>query len=516
MRPGWKTALWLIGWLLMLHKAASALPRTVERQGLERDELRSEEAVALGRVSRAWRDGAVVPGWSRRAYEVVFAEDQFLTFKGHRALAMMHLAMHDALNAIEPVFGRYTRLKRDSDAHPIAAAAQAAHDVLVSQYPGQQAGLDTELAAWLAQVPDDECETRGTALGRRAARAILALREGDGWDIAGTYSFRTGPGEYQTTPPWNGFVAQPGFRFARPFGLERPEQFRPPPPPALHSPAYAAAYDEVENLGRRDSTERTDDQTAYAVWWMEFAEGSVNRLARQLVTERRTHLWRTARLFALLNMTLFDTYVAVWDAKFEHNHWRPYTAIRDAELDSNPATAPDPDWEPLRPAPPFPEYVSAHAAACAGSFQVLARTFGDDVAFSMQTTTAPPGMPTRSFPSFSAAAAECGDSRVRIGFHFRYSIDRGLVLGRQVASNIARRHLIPFGSAPRASLRSASPRAYVSSRSRTPATWRTWRAHRARVAPIAKVSQSSEGEERDDGNRDISGTAKRGTRHCRR
>jgi hypothetical protein len=174
---------------------------------------------------------------------------------------------------------------------------------------------------------------------------------------------------------------------------------------------------------------------------MEYAEGSVNRLARHLVSGRRTHLWRAARAFSLLNMAIFDTYVAVWDAKYEHDHWRPYTAVREAAADSNPATAPDPAWESLRPAPPFPEFVSAHAAACGGSFQVLARTFGDDVAFRMESTTAPPDMPTRSFRSFSAAATECADSRVRLGFHFRYATDGGLGLGRTVARVILRRHL---------------------------------------------------------------------------
>jgi hypothetical protein len=422
----------LAGWLLVLSQTVPALHANGEDQG---------EAASLGRVSSTWRDGAVVVAWSRRAGEIAFAEDQFLTFKGHRVLAMMHLAMHDALNAVVPVYEPYALVKRDPLAHPIAAAAQAAHDVLISQYPGQEAGLDAELAEWLATVRDGARKGRGIALGSRAARAILTLREGDGWDLPGTYVFETGPGAYQTTPPWNGFVAQPGFRLGTPFGVETPEQFRPPPPPALHSPAYAAAYNEVKDVGRQDSTVRTPEQTGYALWWMEFAEGSVNRLARQLVTERQTHLWRTARLFALLNMTLFDTYVTVWDAKYEHNHWRPYTAIREAATDANPATGPDPAWEPLRTTPPFPEYVSAHAAACASAFQILAGTFGEGVAFRMETTTAPPDMPTRSFRSFSAAAAECADSRVRIGFHFRYATDGGLMLGRAVARNVVRHHL---------------------------------------------------------------------------
>jgi hypothetical protein len=188
-----------------------------------------------------------------------------------------------------------------------------------------------------------------------------------------------------------------------------------------------------------DSTTRTPDQTAYAVWWMEFVEGSMNRLARRLVDPEATSAWRAARLFARLNVSIFDGYLAVWDSKFAHNHWRPYTAIREAAADGNRHTAPDPGWEPLRTTPPFPEYGSAHSTVCGGTLAVLGDTFGDRTRFTMETTSAPPGMPTRTFRSFSEAAAECADSRVRLGWHFRYATDEGLRLGRRVAEKVADR-----------------------------------------------------------------------------
>jgi hypothetical protein len=130
---------------------------------------------------------------------------------------------------------------------------------------------------------------------------------------------------------------------------------------------------------------------------------------------------------------LFDGYVAVWDSKFEYNHWRPYTAIREAARDGNAATTADANWEPLRTTPPHPEYVSAHATSCGATFEILRRTLGNNVSFTMETLTAPPGMPTRSFRNFNEAAAECADSRVRLGWHFRYATERGLTLGRDVA-----------------------------------------------------------------------------------
>lgn len=387
------------------------------------------------------RDPRVVTAWNALASEIGFAEDQFLTFKSHRTLAMMHLAMHDALNSIIPVYERYSYHQKRTVAQPVVAAAQAAHAVIVSQYPTERARLDAELAVWLDPVPDTWLKTRGVALGKATAAAILARRTHDGWDTPGTYTFRAEPGQYQTTPPWNGFVAQPGFREARPFGVPAIVAFRPPAPPPLESAAYARALNEVKSFGAAASAQRTADQTAYAIWWMEFAEGSVTRLARELVTERDTPLWTAARLFAHLHMALFDAYVATWDSKYAYNTWRPYTAVRLAADDGNPQTTPEPAWEPMRPTPPHPEYVSAHAAGCAASFHVLEHAFGDRVAFTMTTKTAPADMPSRSFASFDAAAAECADSRVRLGWHFRYATDAGLHLGRSIARQIARQAL---------------------------------------------------------------------------
>jgi hypothetical protein len=384
-------------------------------------------------------DAAVIVDWNRLATQVAFDEDQFLTFKGARALSMAHIAQHDALNAVERLYEQFALEERSRKAHPLAAAAQAAHDIVVAEYPTRRTDADALLAEHLSQVRDGRAEAEGVELGRRAAAAILADREGDGYDFEGTYTFENDPGDYQTTPPWDGFVLQPGFRFARPFALRSPNALRPAKPPRLGSREYATAFNEVKDTGRADSATRSPDQTAYAVWWMEFVEGSMNRLARRLVDPGDMSAWRAARLFAGLNMAIFDGYLAVWDSKFEYNHWRPYTAIREAAADGNPRTAPDSSWEPLRTTPPFPEYVSAHSAVCGGTLEVLGDTFGNRTRFTMETTTAPPGMPTRTFRSFSEAADECADSRVRLGWHFRYATDEGNRLGRRVAGAVAQR-----------------------------------------------------------------------------
>lgn len=427
------TLKWMMCSVLVLVGVSPTAGQHDQREAQTREAQSIDEALHKLGIAPSVAGADVVTAWNEQAHDIAFAEDAFLTFKGQRALAMMHIAMHDALNSIVPAYERYAYSGQPRIAHPVAAVAQAAYEVLVSQYPNQRSQLDAQLALWLGRVPNGPRRDHGIALGRATAAAIVTLRTGDGFDVQGTYECRSGPGQYQTTPPWNGFVAQPGFRFAKPFVLAFQSQFRPPPPPPLTSTAYARAYQEVKEVGSAGSTRRTEDQTAYAVWWMEFAEGSVNRLARQLVTEHGLHLWTAARLFAPIGMALFDTYVAVWDSKYEYNHWRPYTAIRVAEADDNPRTTPDITWEPLRPTPSFPEYASAHATACAASFGVLARTLGDKLPFTMETTTAPPGMPTRAFESFDAAAAECADSRVRLGWHYRYSTDAGLALGRKIA-----------------------------------------------------------------------------------
>ena len=305
-------------------------------------------------------DSRVVTTWNEIAYEIAFdPNNPARWFHAVRAFTLMHLAMHDAVNAIVPVYQFYAfhdrehpqplqasehpsvLRERELRADPIAAAAQAAHDVLVSQVPGQQSKLDQALAEWLSQVSDGGLKARGIELGQRAAAAVLAKRNGDGWDVQGSYEFRAGIGDYQTTPPWKGFVLQPGFAQARPFGLASPDRWRPAPQPAIDSQQYADAFNEVKTYGRVDSARRTPDQTAYAVWWMEFELGSMNRLARTLVRQRQLHLWQTARLFALLHMSIADGGVATWDAKFHYNHWRPYTAIRRAADDGNPKTEAD-------------------------------------------------------------------------------------------------------------------------------------------------------------------------------
>ena len=213
-------------------------------------------------------------------------------------------------------------------------------------------------------------------------------------------------------------------------------------PPELTSRTYARAYNEVKSVGAINSTTRTPDQSNYAHWWYEGSEIGWARVARVTATSEELELWRAARMFALVNMSLYDSYVAGWDSKFHWDSWRPYTAIRAGDTDGNPRTVKDATWQSYLETPPVQDYPSTHSALGAGAAEVLKRSFGTDrVPFSMDSLTALPANPVRSFNTFTQAADENADSRVRAGIHFRFSTEQGKALGRDVGRYIVKHHL---------------------------------------------------------------------------
>ncbi len=401
----------------------------------------------------------VLVDWNERVFAAAQAEDGFLTLKGLRTAAMMHLAIHDALNSIDPRYATYLPAGPVAAADPVAAAASAAYQVMRDQYPGNVEQFDAELSRWLSGLEAGPMRSRGLEVGRMAAERILSQRRGDGWDNDAEYRWHPmGPGvyaefaEHSGTP--EGFVFGSGWATAKPFMLESPSRFRSPAPPEIASDEYTKAFLEVKEVGRHKSAARTPDQTHLAMWWKDFAENSHNRLARQLAKEEAIELWDAARLFALLNMGIYDAYVGVFENKFFYNHWRPYTAIRWAANDGNPDTEPDPDWNNLhRHTYAFPSYPSAHGTACAAAMTVLADTLGDDHAFTMITAAVdeagpfsskmPMDPPTRSFDSFTSAAMECALSRVYLGIHFRYDSVAGNELGTKIGDYAVQGFLQP-------------------------------------------------------------------------
>jgi PAP2 superfamily len=376
--------------------------------------------------------------WNRTLLVIVRTPGaQPATVHPTRSFAILHAAIYDAVNAID---GTHTPYLVDlspvsQNASQDAAAAAAAHEVLVKLYPNFQALLDAQLQQSLAQIPEGADKAEGISIGQTVADQILALRNDDGSKAQPIpYIFGNAPGDYQSTPP--NFPKQPVFTHwshVTPFALERANQFRPGPPPALTSERYSDAFDEVKALGIVNSTAASPDQALTGRFWSGAIQNYWNEITQTTALEHNLTTAQSARLFALLNLTLADGVIAFYDAKYTYNVWRPVTAIRAADTDHNPATLVDPNWLPQAGnTPPDPSYPGAHAVISAAGARVLMDFFaGDDFDFNV-TSEVLPGV-ERSFKGFSAAAEEAAVSRIFAGVHFRFDLTSGQRLGRKVA-----------------------------------------------------------------------------------
>jgi len=375
-------------------------------------------------------------------------------FRESHYYAMVNLAMHDALNNIVPKYKSYALNARDKDADPDAAVAQAAHDV-ISFFFGKlnppanntpqsiQDSIHNLLVKSLNSIPNGEAKTKGIALGSAAAQAIIQNRTNDGsLSATGTITQGINPGEYRSTPPFaaTGFYDSPGWGNLKTFGIQNSTQFAVPPPYTLTSAEYTADYNEVKRLGCSTCTGvngRTQDQENIAKFWVESSAFGWNKVAKEIVEQKNMDTWKTARLFALLQMSVADAYIACLKAKMIHFFWRPYTAILQGDNDGNPNTVADPTWQVLvAPIPPIADHPSAHAAAGGAAAELLKQFFEkDEFDFSFESITLP-GNP-RSFSSFSQAARENSLSRIYVGYHFRKACMDGENLGNSVGSWIA-------------------------------------------------------------------------------
>jgi hypothetical protein len=389
-------------------------------------------------------DNEIIIDLNSLTYTIANEHDQFLSFIGVRALAMTHLAIHDALNAIEPQYEPYAFTGKYEEADPIAAAAQAARVVLENAYPSRKDTIYAVCNQWLASVEDGEAKDKGIALGNLSAEKIIEIREGDGHEKNGEYTPMTKPGDYQYTPGFD-WVWKPDFSYTRPFTLDSLAQFRSPTPPALTSDVYAADYNEVKAYGCKGSKVRSEDETHYAHWWAEFAEHGWNRIGRITAEDKNLPIRETVRMFALINMNLYDMYLVSFDSKYHYDTWRPITAIQQGDTDDNPKTEPDADWEPEMLTPPWPDYPSAHAAVAAGGAEIVIHVYGSpEVSFTMESVTALPTAKSRTYHHLDSVANDCANSRIMNGFHFRFATEEGKVQGRKVAKHVIGNYLRPL------------------------------------------------------------------------
>jgi PAP2 superfamily len=351
-------------------------------------------------------------------------------------LAIVQLAVHDAINAIEPRYAPYAYRAAAPGASVAAAVSAATRDSLVQLLPAAAATIDAHYDAELAALPEGPDKAAGVSVGRAAAGTMLALRGSENLFAAIGQPYVPGPavpGRYQLTPPANTVIGA-GLGAIKPFALAAGNQFPSAPARATDSAAYAADYLEVQSLGSIDSTQRTPEQTQTARFWYDVIAKEWHHAARQGLQAHHADAWQSARTLALLSVAMFDGTVASFDTKFQGNFWRPITAIRAGDTDGNAATPGDAQWQPLCDTPPFPEHNSTHAVTGAAAAGVLAQAFGNDFRFIVQSP-AQPGV-SRTYERFSDAAAEEGLSRIYCGIHFRHGMTTGLEQGARVAEHV--------------------------------------------------------------------------------
>lgn len=358
-------------------------------------------------------------------------------------LAMAHLAMYDAVAASTGRFRVFhPAISPAPGASPEAAAATAAHGVLVALFPSQRGDLDARLAQTLELVPAGRAKTLGLDLGSRVAQEVLQARAGDGRFASVPYVPASLSGFWRPTPPSFAGYVFPWIGAVRPFGLRLATQFRPPGPPAMDSSRYTQEFEEVKRLGSRTSTARTPEQREIALFWSEHASAQMNRAVVMLARTHRLPAVEKSRLFAMVWTSVADALVGCWNAKSYYSFWRPVSAIREASDDGNSATVADPAWEPLVPTAPFPEYPSGHGCATGAAVQAIETYFGTPaVPFVMDSTAT---NTVRRFEKVGDAIREVIEARIYIGYHFRSANVDGAALGRQTARYILERHFQPI------------------------------------------------------------------------
>jgi len=378
---------------------------------------------ALASTSRA----DVIMDWNARA-DAIAIEKRLLPPIHGRVLAIMHVAMFEAVNAIERRYLPYRlKLVADRKTSGEVAAAVAGRDVLVDLYPDQKSGLDALLAETLNQVEEGPAKERGIILGRKAAADILELRSADGSDVSESYRPVAQPGVYvPTTLPVASTVS--GFS---PWVMSSAAQFRPLGPPALTSETWTRDLNEIREIGGLNSKTRIAEQTDIGKFWFLTGARTYNPIVQQVAQHRKMDLLDCARLYALASMAAEDAFIAVFDAKYTFNFWRPVTAIRNADQDGNSATPRDATWLPLGDTPMHPEYPCAHCITSAAVAAVLRGVVGEDVGEIAVTSPTAPGV-VRRWTRLDDYRDEVSNARVWAGFHYRFSTEVGKDMGKKI------------------------------------------------------------------------------------
>jgi hypothetical protein len=370
----------------------------------------------------------VIMDWNAKA-DAIGSEKQLVNSANSRAQAMLHVAVFEAVNAIDKRYTPYKlNLMADRGTSREAAAASAAHDVLVALYPDQKADLDATLATSLSAIAEGEAKTKGIELGKKAAAEIIAVRANDGFNTPESYRPQTSPGVYvPTIVPIESTAAK-----ITPWVMREASQFRPAPPPALTSEVWTKDLNEIREFGSINSTRRSAEQTTIARFWFFTGPRTYNSIVRQIATAKNMDLVDCARLYALTAMAASDAFIAVFDGKYAYNLWRPVTAIRNADITNNPATPREAAWLPLGTTPMHPEYPCAHCIVSSAVSNVLQSVVGNEVGEITLVSPTAPGV-TRKWTRLQDYSDEVANARVYAGFHYRFSAEAGKDMGKKIA-----------------------------------------------------------------------------------
>ena len=401
--------------------------------------IRNVFAVTLLSVLASGVRADVIMDWNARADAIATDKRMFPPAHG-RVLAMMHVAMFEAVNAIERRYVPYRlNLVADQKTSGDTAAAVAGHDILMALFPDQKTALDALLSETLNRVADGPVRERGIILGHKAAEGILELRSADGSDAAESYRPFTKPGVYVPTAlPVSSTVGS-----FTPWVMSSAAQFRPQGPPALTSETWIRDFNEIREIGGTNSTTRSAEQTDIAKFWFLAGPRTYNPIVQQVAMHKQMNLLDCARLFALASVAGADAFIAVFDAKYTYNFWRPVTAIRNADLTGNASTPRDAGWLPLGDTPMHPEYPCAHCITSAAVTAVLLGVAGKDVGEITLTSAMAPGV-IRRWTNLDDYRDEVSNARVWAGFHYRFSTEVGKDMGKKIGELTVATQLRPL------------------------------------------------------------------------
>ncbi len=378
----------------------------------------------------------VISDWDTKA--VAFAAPGST---GEREVAMVHIAMFDAVNSIEQRYRPYLVQPSVPKTTSQEAAAATAAGTVLAGLPARRATAEMKaaLANYLASIPDGAAKADGIKLGEAVAAKVLEARANDGANAPDAYRPRTTAGVYVPTPITVGST----WPAMTPFALTKPSQFRPPPPIPLASPEWAADYNELKDYGGKTSAKRSAQQTETARFWLMVGAPAYHPIPRQLVVAKQMSIIDSARFMALFAVALTDSYIAVFDAKYHYEFWRPITAIRNGDIDGNPATELEATWQPIDNTPLHPEYPCAHCINSGAAVAVIESVLGSaDIPEVSMTSSTAPGV-IHHWTNLGVFADEVANARIWAGFHYRFSTRVGTDMGRKIGEYVVKNVMQP-------------------------------------------------------------------------